>query len=76
MTDNGTAADQILDDLIAAQQEQESASIAYDQTTQWRNTMIVKARKAGTPVTRIAELTGMSRQTVHEILKRAGLTRP
>ena len=68
--------DQILDDLVAAQQRQEQAADEYEQATTERNALIVRARKTGTGPTRLAELTGMSRQTIHEILKRAGLTRP
>lgn len=60
--------DQILDDMIAAQEVFERAADAYAEATRVRDEAVARARRTGTTVTRLGELLGMSRQSVHKIL--------
>ena len=41
-----------------------------------RDEAVAAARRTGTSVQRIAELTGVHRQTIYKVLTRAGFTNP
>lgn len=62
--------DQILEDMIVAQEAFERAADAYAEATRVRDEAVARARRTGTTVTRLGELLGMSRQNVHKILAR------
>ena len=62
--------DEILDAMISAQTAMDDAATAYAEATRARDEAVARARRTGTTVTRLGELLGMSRQSVHKILAR------
>lgn len=68
--------DDILDDLIAAQQTLTDLEEEATQAAAARDAALVRARKTGTTATELARLTGLNRSRIYQILERAGLTKP
>ena len=65
--------DQILDDLIHAQQALDEAEREATDRAAERDQALARARRTGTGATELARLTGLTRARVYQILERAGL---
>lgn len=68
--------DQILDTLIATQERLDRIEQDRMEAVAERDEAVAAARRTGTSVQRIAELTGVHRQTIYKVLTRAGFTNP
>lgn len=68
--------DELLDELIRAQERLAEAEAAAGRFARERDASLVRARKTGTGPTELARLTGLSRGRVNQILARHGLTAP